>query len=107
MQLHHSKTASEAKSSLQCRRCAKFATTVVDPNISRPISSTKPRVWGEKTIFGKVLGRNCRKLIHWTERGRVFIESACHAMETKSWCKITRGFIPRKIHGTYIQAGGH
>ena len=25
----------------------------------------------------------------------------------ESWCKVTRGFIPRKIHGTYIQAGGH
>ena len=31
----------------------------------------------------------------------------CRAMKTKSWRKITRGFIPRKIHGTYIQAGGH
>ena len=33
--------------------------------------------------------------------------SHCRAMKTKSWRKITRGFIPRKIHGTYIQAGGH
>ena len=31
----------------------------------------------------------------------------CHVMKTKSWHKITHGFIPRKIHGTYIQAGGH
>ena len=28
-------------------------------------------------------------------------------MKTKSWRKITHGFIPRKIQGTYIQAGGH
>ena len=33
--------------------------------------------------------------------------SMCRAMMTKSWRKITCGFIPRKIHGTYIQAGGH
>ena len=31
----------------------------------------------------------------------------CRAMMTKSWHKITRGFIPRKIHRTHIQAGGH
>ena len=28
-------------------------------------------------------------------------------LKRHTWCKITRGFIPRKIHVTYIQAGGH
>ena len=25
----------------------------------------------------------------------------------QTWHELTRGFIPRKIQGTYIQAGGH
>ena len=31
----------------------------------------------------------------------------CRAIKYKTWHEVTRGFIPRKIHGTYIQAGGH
>ena len=41
------------------------------------------------------------------DRGHSWIRG-CRAMKERvSWRKLTRGFIPRKIHGTYIQAGGH
>ena len=43
-----------------------------------------------------------QKILFWTT-----YFYTCHMMKTKSWRKITRGFIQRKIHGTYIQAGGH
>ena len=46
MQLHHSKTASEANNSLQCRRCAKFVTTVADPGFPRRRRGAKSGVKG-------------------------------------------------------------
>ena len=46
MQLHHSKTNSKAKNPLQCRRCAKFVTTVADPGFPRRRRGAEPGVKG-------------------------------------------------------------
>ena len=46
-----------------------------------------------------------RCFLRW--KGHKYRVQIVARLKRHTWCKFTRGFIPRKIHGIHIQAGGH